>query len=132
MERNRGWCRIDVDRGRIDLLIARCRCGWSIKLQSAERKDLLNKGYVTRENNTPRHWIVTAIAFSAVRIAKKNARKGSRCEFVRSRSSKIRVAKATKYPKNPIIWYLTVKKLIRSGEDFRFARSPVEEVGGGG
>jgi hypothetical protein len=113
-------------------LITHSKCGWNIKLQSAKQKDLLNKGYVTRENNTPRHWIVTAIAFSSIWIVKKHARKGSRYEFLRSRSSEIRVAEATKYAENLIIWYLTVKKLIRSGEDFRFARSLVEEVGGGG
>ena len=102
------WKRIRIARV-IDVCFWK-RCG--LKIQRTERKHFFHESNVTGKYEAPGNRIIATISLAAVRVAKKNARDGTGCEFVFCRGGEVGIAKAAKNSEKPKIGCVTVKELI--------------------
>ena len=84
-----------------------------------------------RSENAVGHWIIAPVTFGVGRISKKDARKGSGCEFVRSSGRGARITETPENAKTIIRWNRTEEELVRSVVLARATRVNVNEEAGG-
>src|SRR4051812_30524290 len=85
-----------------------------------------------RSENAVGDWIIAPVTFGVGRIAKEDARKGPRGEFVRSGGRGARITKTPEDAKTIIRWNRTEEKLMRGVVPAGTTGSNVNEETGGG